>query len=57
VFFNCVQMCQGFVTAVTSECGPVASPRSGKGIGNPPREQQPRTPHLRADVGPCIIEW
>jgi hypothetical protein len=36
VYFNCVQRCQGFVTAVASECGPVASPRSGKGLGSLP---------------------
>jgi hypothetical protein len=45
------------VTAVTSGCGPVASPRSGKRLGSPPREQQLRTSHLRADAGPCIVEW
>jgi hypothetical protein len=27
--FNCVQRCQGFVTAVASGCGPVVSPRIG----------------------------
>jgi hypothetical protein len=57
VYFNCVQRCQGFVTAVASGCGPVVSPRSGKRLGSPPSEQQPRTSHLRADVGPCITEW
>jgi hypothetical protein len=57
VFFNCVQRCQGFVTAVASGCGPVASPRSGKRLGSPPREQQLRTSHLRADAGPSIAEW
>jgi hypothetical protein len=38
------------VTAVASGCGPVVSPRSGKRLGSPPREQQPRTSHLRADA-------
>jgi hypothetical protein len=45
------------VTAVTSGCGPVASPKSGKKLGSPLREQEPRTSYLRADVGPCIAEW
>jgi hypothetical protein len=45
------------VTAVESGCGPVASPMFGKRLGSPPCEQQPRTSHLRADVGPCIAEW
>jgi hypothetical protein len=44
------------VTVVASECDPVASPMSGKRLGSPPHEQQPRTSHLRADVGPCIAE-
>jgi hypothetical protein len=44
------------VTAVESGCGLVASPRSGKRLENPPREQQPRTSHLRADADPCIAE-
>jgi hypothetical protein len=56
VFFNCVQSCQGFVTVVASECGPVASPRSGKRLGSSPREQQSRISLLRADVGPCIAK-
>jgi hypothetical protein len=56
VFFNCVQSCQSFVTAVASGCGPMASPRSGKRLGSLPREQQPRTSHLRADAGPCIAK-
>jgi hypothetical protein len=56
VLFMCVQSCQGFVTAVASGCGPVTSPRSGKRLGSPPCEQQPRTSHLRADAGPCITE-
>jgi hypothetical protein len=45
------------MTAVASGCGPVPSPRSGKKLGSLPREQQPRTSHLRADAGPCITEW
>jgi hypothetical protein len=57
VLFNCVQKCQGFVTTVASGCGPVVSPMFGKRLGSPPREQQPRTSHLRADAGPCIAEW
>jgi hypothetical protein len=48
---------QGFVTAVVSGCGPVVSPMSGRRLGSPPHEQQSRTPHLRADAGPCIAEW
>jgi hypothetical protein len=54
--FNCVQRCQGIVTAVAIGCGPMASLRIGRRLGSPPREQQPRTSHLMADVGPCIIE-
>jgi hypothetical protein len=57
VYFNYVQICQGFVTAVAVGCGPTASPRSGKRLGRPPREQQQRTSHIRADVGPSIAEW
>jgi hypothetical protein len=45
------------VTAVVSGCGPVVSPMSGRRLGSPPHEQQLRTPHLRADAGPCIAEW
>jgi hypothetical protein len=57
VYFICVQRCQGFVTAVASGCGPVTSPMSGRRLGSLPREQQPRTSHLRADASPCIAEW
>jgi hypothetical protein len=56
VNFNCVQRCQSIVTAVAVGCGPMASPMTGRRLGSPPREQQPRTSHLRADVGPCITE-
>jgi hypothetical protein len=56
VNFNCVQRCQGFVTAVTVGCGPMMSLRFGRRHGSPPHEQQPRTSHLRADVGPCIVK-
>jgi hypothetical protein len=45
------------VIAVASECGPVVSPKLGRRLGSPPREQQPRTSHLRADAGPYIAEW
>jgi hypothetical protein len=51
-----VQRYQGFVTVVASGCGPVMSPMLGKRLGSPPHELQPRTSHLRADAGPCIIE-
>jgi hypothetical protein len=51
-----VQRCQDFVTAVASWCGPVASPRSGKRLESPLREQQSRTSHLRVDAGPCIAK-
>jgi hypothetical protein len=57
VFFICVQRCQGLVTAVVSGCGPVVSPKFGRRLGSLPREQQPRTLHLRADASPCITEW
>jgi hypothetical protein len=56
VIFNCVQRCQGIVTAVVVGCDPMASPRFGRRLGSPPREQQPRTSHLRTDAGPCITE-
>jgi hypothetical protein len=56
VYFFCVQRCQGFVTAVTSGCGPVTSLRSERRLGSSPRVQQLRTSHLRADAGPCIAE-
>jgi hypothetical protein len=52
----CVQRCPSIVTVVSSGCGPVVSPRTEKRFRNPPREQQPRTSHHRADAGPCIIE-
>jgi hypothetical protein len=57
VDFNCVQRCQCIVTAVAIGCGSMASPRIGRRHGSPPHEQQPRTSHLRADVGPHIIKW
>jgi hypothetical protein len=56
MFFNCVQRCQGFVTAVASGCGLVVSPMIWMRLGSLPREQQSRTSHLRADAGPCITE-
>jgi hypothetical protein len=56
VDFNCVQRCQSFVTAMVSGCGPVVSLRTGRSHESPPREQQPRTSHLKADAGPCITE-
>jgi hypothetical protein len=45
------------VTAVAIGCGPMANPKFGRRLGSPPREQQPRTSHLRVDAGPCIAEW
>jgi hypothetical protein len=56
VYFNCVQRCQGIVTAMAVGCGPMVNPKFGKGLGSPPCEQQPRTSHLWADVDPFIIE-
>jgi hypothetical protein len=44
------------MTVVASGCGPVASPRSRRRHVSPPCEQQPKTSHLRADAGPCIVE-
>jgi hypothetical protein len=35
----------------------MASSRIGRRHGSPPREQQPRTSHLRVDADPCIVEW
>jgi hypothetical protein len=39
------------MTAVASGCDPVVSPSSGKRLGSPPREQQPKTSHLMANAG------
>jgi hypothetical protein len=39
------------VTTVASGCGPVVSPRIGRRLGSPLREQQPRTSYHRADAG------
>jgi hypothetical protein len=54
--FNCVQRYPSIVTAVASVCGPMVSPRTGKRLGSPPREQQLRTSHNRVDADPCIAE-
>jgi hypothetical protein len=43
-------------TVVANGCGPVASLRTGKRFWSPPHEQQPRTLHHRANVGPCIVK-
>jgi hypothetical protein len=51
-----VQRCQSIVTAVAIRCGPMANPRIGRRHVIPPREQQSRTSHLKADVSPCIAE-
>jgi hypothetical protein len=56
VDFNCVKRCQSIVTAAANGSGPMVSPRIGKRPGSLPREQQPKTSHLRADAGPCIAE-
>jgi hypothetical protein len=56
VYFNCVQRCQDIVTVVAIGCDPMASLRIGRRHESPPREQQPRTLHLRADADPCITE-
>jgi hypothetical protein len=45
------------VTVVVGGCDPVGSPMIGRRHGSPPHEQQPGTSHLRADAGPCIVEW
>jgi hypothetical protein len=50
----CVQGCQSIVTDVAVGCGPMVSPGFGRRLESPPREQQLRTSHLRADAGPCI---
>jgi hypothetical protein len=57
VDFNCVQRCQSFVTAVAVGCRSMMNPRIGRRLESPSREQQSRTSYLRADAGPCIIEW
>jgi hypothetical protein len=56
VDFNCVQRCQSIVIVVPSGCGRVVSPRFGRRLRSPPREQQPRTSHLKANADPCITE-
>jgi hypothetical protein len=38
VYFNYVQRCQDFVTAVAVGCGPMVSPRIGRRLGSPPHE-------------------
>jgi hypothetical protein len=53
----CVQRCQSIATVVAIGCGLMAIPRFGRRLESPPREQQSRTSHLRADAGPCIAEW
>jgi hypothetical protein len=55
--FNCVQRCQGIVTAVAVGCGPMVNPMFRRRHGNPPHEQQPRTSHLGSDACPCITKW
>jgi hypothetical protein len=57
VNFNCVQRCQSVVTTVAIKCDPMTNPKFGRRLGSPPREQQSRISHLRADAGPCIVEW
>jgi hypothetical protein len=52
----CVQRCQSIMIAVAIGYGPMVSLRLGRRLESPPREQQPRTSHLRADAGPCITE-
>jgi hypothetical protein len=44
------------VTVVTVGCDPMVNPKSERRHGSPPREQQSRTSHLRADAGPYITE-
>jgi hypothetical protein len=44
------------MTVVAVGCGPMANPKIRRRFGSPPREQQPRTSHLRADAGPCIAK-
>jgi hypothetical protein len=56
VDLNYVQRCHSIVTIVTSGCGPVVSPMVGRRLESPPREQQPRTSHHKADTGPCITQ-
>jgi hypothetical protein len=54
--FNCMQAFLNIATAMVNRCDPVVSPRTGKRLGIPSREQQPETSHHRADVPPCIVE-
>jgi hypothetical protein len=56
VDFHCVQRCHSIVIAAAVGCGPMVSLRIGRRHESSPREQQPRTLHLRADAGPCIAE-
>jgi hypothetical protein len=53
---NCVQRCLSIVTTVANGCDTVVSLRTKRRLGSPPREQQSRTSHHRADAGSCIIE-
>jgi hypothetical protein len=52
----CVQTHLSIATDAASGCGSVVSPRIGMRLGSPPREQQPRTSHHRADADPYIVE-
>jgi hypothetical protein len=56
VLLNCMSRCQSFVTTVASGCGPVMSLMFEKRLGSPPREQQLRSSHLRADVDTHIAD-
>jgi hypothetical protein len=56
VDFNCVQRYQGFVTAVGIGCGPMVNLRIKRRLVSSPREQQPRTSHLRVNANSCITE-
>jgi hypothetical protein len=55
--FNYVQSCSSIMTAVASGCDPVVSLTTGRRLGSPPHEQQPRTSHHRTDAGPCTTLW
>jgi hypothetical protein len=52
----CVQTYPSIVTVVANGCDLTVSPRTGKRLESPPREQQPMTSHHRADASHCIIK-
>jgi hypothetical protein len=48
----CVLTCLSSTNVVANGCGLVGSPRTRRRLGSPPREQELRTSHHRADAEP-----